>query len=98
MKKLYNYLDKCQKTVSEIKHLFLVKYTCVGCVLNWYLVAKSCPTLVIPQTAPLSMGFSRQEYWHGCHFLLQGIFLTQESTRISCIAGRLFTDRAVANT
>ena len=27
--------------------------------------------------APPSMGFSRQEYWNGCHFLLQGIFLTQ---------------------
>ena len=31
------------------------------------LVAKSCPTLVTPWTvacqAPLSMGFSRQEYW-----------------------------------
>ena len=27
--------------------------------------------------APLSMGFSRQEYWVGCHFLLQGIFPTQ---------------------
>ena len=27
--------------------------------------------------APLSMGFSRQEYWLGCHFLTQGIFLTQ---------------------
>ena len=25
------------------------------------------------------MGFSRQEYWSGCHFLLQGILLTQES-------------------
>ena len=22
------------------------------------------------------MGFLRQEYWSGCHFLLQGIFLT----------------------
>ena len=29
--------------------------------------------------APLSMGFSRQEYWRGCHFLLQGILPTQES-------------------
>ena len=28
--------------------------------------------------ASLSMGFSRQEYWSGCHFLLQGIILTQE--------------------
>ena len=27
--------------------------------------------------APLSMGFSRQEYWSGCHALLQGIFPTQ---------------------
>ena len=27
--------------------------------------------------APLSMGFSRQKYWMGCHFLLQGIFPTQ---------------------
>ena len=33
------------------------------------LVAKSCLTLAIPWTvacqAPLSMGFSRQEYWSG---------------------------------
>ena len=27
--------------------------------------------------APATMGFSRQEYWRGCHFLLQRIFLTQ---------------------
>ena len=36
------------------------------------LVAKSCPTLVIPWTvahkAPLSMGFSRKEYWSGLPF------------------------------
>ena len=28
--------------------------------------------------APLSMEFFRQEYWSGCHFLLQGIFPLQE--------------------
>ena len=33
----------------------------------------------IAYQAFLSMGFSRQEYWSGCHFLLQGIFLTQGS-------------------
>ena len=27
----------------------------------------------------LSMGFSRQEYWSGCHFLPRGIFPTQGS-------------------
>ena len=36
------------------------------------LVAKSCPTLGIPWTvahqAPLSVGFSRQEYWSGLPF------------------------------
>ena len=29
--------------------------------------------------APLSMGFSRQEYWSGCRALFQGIFPTQGS-------------------
>ena len=29
--------------------------------------------------APQSMEFSRQEYWSGLPFLLQGIFLTQGS-------------------
>ena len=47
------------------------------------LFAKSCLTLTILWTlacqAPLSMRFSRQEYWSGFHFLLQGIFPTQES-------------------
>ena len=37
------------------------------------LVAKSCPTLVTPWTIacqpPLSMAFSRQEYWSGLPFL-----------------------------
>ena len=36
------------------------------------LVAKWCPTLAIPWTvagqAPLSLGFSRQEYWSGLPF------------------------------
>ena len=40
---------------------------------RWFgLVAKSCPTLETPWTvarkAPLSMGFSRQEYWSRLQF------------------------------
>ena len=31
----------------------------------------------VGQQAVLSMGFPRQEYWSGLHFLLQEIFLTQ---------------------
>ena len=49
-----------------------------------YMLAKSfqlCPSLVTSWTialqAPSSMGFSRQEYWVGCHALLQKIFQTQ---------------------
>ena len=48
----------------------------------WCFVAKSCLILVTLWTtahqAPLSTWFSRQEYWRGLRFLLQGIFLTQE--------------------
>ena len=40
------------------------------------LVAKLCPTLAIPWTiacqAPLSLGFSRQEYWSGLPFPFPG--------------------------
>ena len=43
----------------------------------WFcLVANSCPVLCTPWAvvfqAPLTNGFSRQEYWSGCHSLLQG--------------------------
>ena len=38
--------------------------------------AQSCPTVCDPMDCSppgsSSMGFSRQEYWRGCHFLLQG--------------------------
>ena len=35
--------------------------------------------------APLSVGFSRQEYWSGLLFPSPGDLLTQESNAISCI-------------
>ena len=42
-----------------------------------------CLTLCNPMDCshpdPLSIGFSRQESWRGCHAPLQGIFLTQGS-------------------
>ena len=50
------------------------------CVLSCFSCAQLfvTPWTVAPQ-APLSMGFSRQEYWSGLPALLQGIFRTQES-------------------
>ena len=50
-----------------------------------FSVTQSCLTLCDPIDcicqAILSMEFSRQEYWSGCHFLLQGIFPTQGSNQ-----------------
>ena len=33
----------------------------------------------VDHQAPLSIGFSRQDYWNGLYALLQGIFPTQRS-------------------
>ena len=40
-------------------------------------MSDSATLWTVAHQAPLSMEFSRQDYWSGCHFLLQEIFLTQ---------------------
>ena len=51
---------------------FFAGISAFGVVGGGGLVAKSCPTLATPWTAtcqaPLSMGFSEQEYWSGLPF------------------------------
>ena len=49
------------------------------CVLNHSVMSDSATPWTVACHSPLSMGFSRQEYRMGCHFLLQGIFPTQGS-------------------
>ena len=45
-----------------------------------FSLVRLCVTLwTVAHQAALSMGFSMQEHWSGCHFLFQGIFLTQGS-------------------
>ena len=55
----------------------------VHCRVVCVFVTQSFPTFcdpwIIACQAPLSMEFSRQEYWSSCHSLLLGIFLTQGS-------------------
>ena len=51
----------------------------------------SAPLWTVAHQAPLSMGFPRQEYRSNCHFLLEGIFLTQRLNCISCVTGKVFT-------
>ena len=66
------------------------------------LVAKSCPTLATLWTvawqAPLSMGFSRQEYWSGLPCSSRGIFPTQawnpRLLHLPALAGEFFTTSA----
>ena len=79
-------------TASKIKYLGinLIKEVEESYTENYKILAKetegmcslSCvqplPTLwTVAHQAPLSIRFSQQENWDGCHFLLQGIFLTQ---------------------
>ena len=66
---------------SRRNSYFFMKKNILISLLGGCLVAKLCLTLMTPWTlahqASLSMRFPRQEYWSGCHFLLQEIFLTQ---------------------
>ena len=53
-------------------HIYRSTNTSISAYGGGGFVAKSCPTLATPWTvacqAPLSMGFSRQEYWSGLPF------------------------------
>ena len=66
---MHNFLSSGFLTEAHV-HSCSVASVCVQLFSTPWTVARQ---------APLSMGFSRQEYWVGCHALLQGIFLTQES-------------------
>ena len=60
------------------------------------VVSHSETPWTVAHHAPLSMGFFRKEYTAvGCHFLHQGIFLSQAPKprlpQVHCIAGRFFT-------
>ena len=60
---------------------------------------QSCLTFCDPMTVAhqdsLSLGFYSQEYWSGCHFLLQGIFsdpgTEPASPKSPALAGVFFT-------
>ena len=65
------------------------KFVCVCLVSQLSLTL--CDLMDCVAQAPLSMGFSRQEYWSGCLFLLWGSSQPRDRTLVSCIAGRFFT-------
>ena len=65
--------------------IFSSMLSCFSCVLCFVTL------WIIPCQAPLSIGFSRQEYWSRLHSLLKGNSQPRVWTHVSCIAGRLFT-------
>ena len=68
------------------------------CVLSHFSRVRLFATpWTVAHQAPLSLGFSRQEYWSDCHALLQGIFATQGSNlsfMSPALAGGFFTSSA----
>ena len=80
---LYLILESTQGCADEGVHAQDVSDLLQFCGGGGGLVAQSCQILVTPWTvahqAPLSMGFSRQEYWSGLPFPSPGIVPTQES-------------------
>ena len=58
--------------------VFFLKIDSHVCVLSCFSCVQLFATLgTVACQAPLSMGFSRQEYWSGLSFPSPGVFLTQ---------------------
>ena len=78
----------CPAILTKGENTEMVPFNQVPLLTEHVLVTQSyltfCDPWTVPCQAPLSMGFSRQEYWS--HSLLQGIFLTQESN--PCLSHR----------
>ena len=94
----------CKLKASKYKDCLWMTFsslfiTCVYIHIPVCSVAQSCLTLCNPMgyslAAPLSMGFPRQEYWSGCHFLLQGDLpdpgIKPRSLMSPALASRFFT-------
>ena len=89
-------LDICTNLCSSTYRLINIWVICIELVLSRFSCVWLFATLwTVAHQSPLSMGFSKQEHWTGCHFLLQGIFSTHGIEPMSlmspALAGGLFT-------
>ena len=65
---------------------------CCACVLSRFSRVQLFVTpWTVAHEAPLSMGFSRQEYWSRLPFPFQVTSQSRDQTQVSCTAGRFFT-------
>ena len=78
---LYSLLKSLPLCFS-IKHLPSIRFICV---LSCSVVFHSATPWTLVRQVPLSMGFSRQECWSGCHFPLQEISQLRDQTHVCCI-------------
>ena len=78
IKRIWIWSETAPKSLGQI--LWSLCLCVHACILSHLSSVQLCAALwTIACQAPLSMGFSRQEYWSGLlwDLLLQGIFLTQ---------------------
>ena len=68
-----SYQGLLDRDISLLRKKKIWRVVCVFAKSLQYVWLLETPWTTACQ-APRSMGFSRQEYWRGCHFLLQGIF------------------------
>ena len=76
---------------SSLRHAVCLVYAIVVQLLGHVWLSVTSKT--VARQALLSIAFPRQEYWVGCHFLLQGIFLTWglNPTHIPCIGRQILS-------
>ena len=67
---------------------FVMKSESISCLV----MSDSATPWIVARQAPLSLEFSRQEYWSGLPFPSRGSSWPRNQTRVSCIAGRWFED------
>ena len=70
---------------------FLGAQHCESVSVSHSIMSDSATPWTVACRAPLSMGFSRQEYWSGLPFPSVGSSWPRDRTQVSCTAGRFFT-------
>ena len=88
---LSHYVWYLLKKASKILNL---AQEILGCRVTFRSISVSCERtpLTVARQAPLSMGFSRQEYWIGLPFPpLANLPIPRDQTLVSCMASRFFT-------
>ena len=95
LNKLFGQPSTSAKLDLDTVHNCVIKGFCCLFKVKWKLKSLSCIRLIasIAYQAPLSVEFSRQEYWSDYPFS-RGSSWPRNRTRVSCMAGVFFTSWA----